>query len=109
MNQWRVAAEAEQRRQSLVLGHLLPAGAATTGGLVLWLGFGNLQGAIAATVAAVVTNELRILTQPTSALEAWHAHQRGQSPAQAPRRRQAPARTWSLVFTGAGGAVLGTF
>jgi tryptophanyl-tRNA synthetase len=63
----------------------------------------HLQGAIAATVAAVVTNELRILTQPTSAPEAWHAHQRGQSTAEASRRRQAPAPTWSLVFTGAGG------
>jgi hypothetical protein len=109
MNQLRLAAEAEELRQSLVFGHLFPAGAATVGGLVLWLGFGNMAGAIAATTAAVVTNELRILTQPTAAMKAWQALGRGQGHAEGSHGRGGPAWSWSLLFTGAGGAVRGTF
>lgn len=109
MAQLRLAAEAEEQRQSLVLGHLLPAGFATAAGLVLWLGFDNLEGAIFNTAAAIATNEVRALTQPTSALDAWTAYQQGQRPSDALPSAAAPRASWSVALTGAGCAIVGTF
>lgn len=105
----RLAAEAEEHRRSLVFGHLLPAGFATAAGVVLWLGFGNLEGAAFNTAAAIVTNEVRILTQPTSAIDAWNAYRQGQGSAHLSPQPAAPRASLSLALTGAGCALVGSF
>jgi hypothetical protein len=94
----QTAAEAEAKRSSLVFGHLLPDGLATVSGLALWLGFGHLQGAVINTVAGILTNEVRALTQPTSARDAWSAAASGTA-----------TPTWTFAFWGTGGGLVGSF
>jgi hypothetical protein len=105
----REAALAEQKRRSLVFGHLLPAGFATAAGLVLWLGFGHLKGAAINTAAGIVVNEVRLLTQPTSAREAWEAYQNGSNSSAAAWRYPRATFTWSPVLSPLGCGIVGTF
>ncbi|HET8937424.1 MAG TPA: hypothetical protein VFN67_28470 [Polyangiales bacterium] len=69
------AAEAERERSSPLKAHLLPVGLSVMSGLVLGLVFGHWKGAAINTAAAVVVNEARVLTQPTSTVEALHRYQ----------------------------------
>jgi hypothetical protein len=101
----KAAAEAEEKRRSLVFGHLLPAGFATAAGLVLWLGFDHLGGAVVNTAAAVIANEAGILTLPTSASRAYR-----DSTKQLPEGSSAAAGpSWQLTFWGTGAGVVGSF
>ena len=102
-------AEAESARQSLLKGHILPDGLPVITGLVLWLGFGHLKGAAINTSAAIVINEVRVLTQPTSTVAAWKLYQQnpdGQASANASKR---PAVSWSVAVGPFGSAVCGSF
>jgi hypothetical protein len=98
----REAAQAEESRQSLVTGHLVPDGMAVAVNLVLALGWGHVKGPVVNAAAAIVVNEVRCLTQPTSAVAAL----RDLPPAAAP----APAAVrWMVVPAASGLAIAGTF
>lgn len=105
----REAALAEQKRRSLVFGHLVPAGFATATGLVLWLGFGHLKGAAINTAAAIVVNEVRLLTQPTSARDAWDAYQQHSNSSPAATRYPTSTLAWSPILSPLGCGIAGVF
>ncbi len=103
------AAEAERDRRSLLKGHVLPIGLSAASGLVLWLGFGHLQGAVVNTVAASAIAELRVWTQPTSSIAIWEQYQRDPSSLPAATARGRGDFSWSLAVLPTGCAVVGVF
>ena len=102
-------AKSEAARQSLLKAHVLPNGIPVITGLVLWLGFGHLKGAAVNTAAAIVINELRVLTQPTSTIAAWTQYQRnpdGQVPVNAGKQATI---SWSMAAGPFASFVYGSF
>jgi hypothetical protein len=94
----KAVAEAERDRRSLLKAQILPIGFSVATGLVLGLGFGHWRGAIVNTAASIVINEVRVLTQPTSTMEAWeHEHAATSSV------------SWSLALSPTGCAVYASF
>ena len=89
------AAEAERDRRSLFKAQILPVGFAVATGLVLGVGFGHVRGAVVNTLAAIVINELRVLTQPTSTTAMWQDYQRDPD---APLVRRRAREGWSLSW-----------
>lgn len=103
----KAVAEAERDRRSLFKAQILPIGFSVATGLVLGLGFGHWRGAIINTAAAVVINELRVLTQPTSTIDAWEQYR--QNPGAASARRLDSALSWSFTVSPNGCTVTGSF
>jgi len=69
-------AASERERRSLLKAQILPVGFSLVTGLVLGVGFGHVRGAVVNTVAAILINELRVLTQPTSTISALEEYRR---------------------------------
>lgn len=102
------AAAAESDRRSLLKAQILPVGFSLATGLVLGIGFGHVRGAVVNTVAAIVINELRVLTQPTATIAAWHEYQRDPDAPLARRRaREGLNLSWELSPLGC--AMTGSF
>jgi hypothetical protein len=100
------AADAERHRRSLLSSQLLPIGFSVVTGLVLGIGFGHWQGAAINTAAAIVVNELRVLTQPTSTIEALRQYQH--EPNVLVEKRKSAA-AWAITVTALGCKVQGQF
>lgn len=101
-------AEAEGDRRSLLKAQILPVGFSIATGLVLGLGFGHVRGAVVNTVAAIVINELRVLTQPTSTIAARQEYLRDRDASLA-RRGTRPGFTLSWEASPFGCAISGSF
>jgi hypothetical protein len=97
-------ADAEKDRRSLLKAQLLPVGFSVLTGLVLGIGFGHWRGAAINTAAAIVVNELRVLTQPTSTIDALQAYQRDPS-----ALNHSHGAAWSLAVSATGCTLLATF
>ena len=97
--QLAAAAAAERDRRSLLKTQLLPIGFGVLTGLALGIGFGHWQGAAINTAAAIVINELRVLTQPIWTVEALRQYR--QDPNQIAQRHRSGV-AWSLAISGRG-------
>jgi hypothetical protein len=106
--QLTAAAEAERDRRSLLKAQVLPVGFSVVTGLVLGLGFGHWRGAVINTTAAIVVNELRVLTQPTSSIAALERYQRDPHAATARRSRRG-GLAWSWAASPLYLAIYGSF
>jgi hypothetical protein len=102
-------AEAEAGRRSLLKAHVLPNGVPVVTGLILWLGFGHLKGAAVNTAAAIVINEVRVLTQPTSSIAAWKQYQQNSDGQPSSSMGRQPTISWSLAVGPFGSFVYGSF
>lgn len=99
--QLSAAANAERDRRSLLKAQILPVGFSVVTGLVLGIGFGHWRGAAINTAAAIVVNEVRVLTQPTSTIEALEKYQGA--------RDRSNSITWSLALTATGCSLFARF
>jgi|GEM_PF-6904126 len=101
------AAEAERERRSLLKAQILPVGFSLATGLVLGVGFGHIRGAVVNTLAAIVINELRVLTQPTSTITALEEYRR--DPDALARPISHTGSSWSWTASPFGCAVTAVF
>jgi hypothetical protein len=88
-------AEAERDRRSLFNAQILPVGFSLASGLVLGIGFGHIRGAVVNTLAAIVINELRVLTQPTSTIAALEDYRRDPNALARPTSRTGLSWSWT--------------
>lgn len=106
--QLEAAAEAERDRQTFLKAQVLPVGFAVATGLVLGAGFGHWRGAAVNTLAAIVINELRVFSQPTSSIDALQRYRDNPDAALARLGRQRGLTLqWAAGPTGC--ALYGTF
>src|SRR6185312_691377 len=105
--QLAAAAEAESERRSLLEAQILPVGFSLATGLALGVGFGHIHGAVVNTVAAIVINELRVLTQPTAMILAWEAYRHDPDALLTQRAHQ--GLEWSWMASPLGCGIYGSF
>jgi len=101
--QLAAVAEAERDRRSLLKAQILPVGFSLATGLVLGVGFGHIRGAIVNTVAAILINEVRVLTQPTSTIAALEDYRRN------PDGRIRSRSTWAWTVSPLGCLISASF
>ena len=79
--------------------HALGLSVSLATGLVLGLGYHSTRGALLNSLGGVAITELQIFTQPTAAIDAWHAYELGQI--ESPRTATNKPR-WAIVPQGMG-------
>lgn len=92
------ASDVEIQKRSWIT-HALGFSVSLASGLVLGLGYQSTRGAVLNSLGGVALTELQIFTQPTAAIEAWHAYELGQI--ESPRTATNKPR-WTIVPQGMG-------